>query len=209
MNTLIVKEGIAVYLNAELGEKGTKGVGFFDPTTRLENASVIQIETLPASFEIGKYAWDGTKLTRIVFDAVTEDPDLTFVVSKKLKDIDADTSASIQAGFEYVIDGASYHFSYDMFDQQNFSDSANMVNLIQSGVTGLPQSTPWNAYKNGTSVNSGELTQLVLDATTFIGLYTAGALAHKSACLAVGAARKTALKEAVARNATIAEIAAI
>lgn len=209
MNTLIVKEGIAVYLNAELGEKGTKGIGFFDPTTRLDNASIIQIETLPESFEIGKYAWDGTKLTRVIFNAVTEDPDLSFFVSKKLKDIDAETSAAILAGFDYDIDGVSYHFSYDSFDQQNFSDAANVANLIKAGVQGLPQEREWNAYKNWTPESGGILTVLVFDVDAFISLYTGGALYHKATCMTEGAERKKAVADAVARNATVAEIQAI
>lgn len=136
-------------------------------------------------------------------------PDLNEVAEKKIAEIDAATSAAIQAGFEYVIDGVSYHFSYDAFDQQNFSDSANVANLIRSGVEGLPQSTPWNAYKNWTPETGGELVQLTFGAESFIALYTASALYHKAVCMTEGSDRKKAVRDAVARGATISEIQAL
>ena len=103
----------------------------------------------------------------------------------------------------------SYHFSYDSFDQQNFSDSANVANLIKSGVEGLPEYTPWNAYKNWTPETGGELVQLTFGAESFIQFYTSGALTHKAACMASGIARKNAVKAALAAKATAAEIQAI
>ena len=136
-------------------------------------------------------------------------PDLNEVAEKKIAEIDAATSAAIQAGFEYVIAGVSYHFSYDAFDQQNFSDAANVANLIKAGVQGLPQEREWNAYKNWTPESGGILTVLVFDVDAFISLYTGGALYHKATCMTEGAERKKAVADAVARNATVAEIQAI
>lgn len=43
------------------------------------------------------------------------------------------------------MDGVSYHFSYDSFDQQNFVDTANVALLTQMGGKGLPESVAWNA----------------------------------------------------------------
>ena len=48
----------------------------------------------------------------------------------------------------HAVDGVSYHFSYDSFDQQNFADTANVALLAQMGGKGLPESVAWNAYKN-------------------------------------------------------------
>ena len=206
MHQLIIKEGIAVYVDAVLKATGTFSNGRFDPTTRTDNATIVTVEQLPDFFEIGQFNWDGEKLIpKLEYEADIIDA----VAKKKIAEIDAVTSKSIQAGFDCVVDGVNYHFSYDSFDQQNFSDSANVANLIKSGVEGLPQSTPWNAYKNWTPENGGELVQLVFTADSFIQLYTAGALAHKQTCMAAGAARKDALREAVASGASIAEIQAI
>ena len=108
--------------------------------------------------------------------------------------IDAETSADILAGFDYAIDPGTgtpetLHFSYDAFDQQNFSDTANACLMLKAGAHGLPESVTWNAYRA-----NGELVRLVLTADAFLALYVGGALAHKAACMATGGAKKEALE---------------
>lgn len=103
--------------------------------------------------------------------------------------IDAQTSAAILAGFEYEVDGENLHFSYDAFDQQNFSDTANACLMLKAGAQGLPESVTWNAYNA-----DGELVRLVLTADAFLALYAGGALAHKAARMAEGGAKKAALE---------------
>ena len=126
----------------------------------------------------------------------------------KIVSIDAETAAAITAGFFYVVDGVTYHFSYDTFDQQNFADTANVALLSQMGGQGLPESVAWNAYKNWQD-SKGELVRLTFTAETFLALYTAGAVAHKAARMAEGGSRKEAVATAVARGATIEELEAI
>ena len=126
----------------------------------------------------------------------------------KIVSIDAETAAAITAGFFYVVDGITYHFSYDTFDQQNFADTANVALLSQMGGQGLPESVAWNAYKNWQD-GKGELARLTFTAETFLALYTAGAVAHKAARMAEGGSRKEAVAAAVARGATIEELEAI
>ena len=126
----------------------------------------------------------------------------------KIVSIDAETAAAITAGFFYAVDGVTYHFSYDTFDQQNFADTANVALLSQMGGQGLPESVAWNAYKNWQD-GKGELVRLTFTAETFLALYTAGAVAHKAARMAEGGSRKEAVATAVARGATIEELEAI
>ncbi len=126
----------------------------------------------------------------------------------KIVSIDAETAAAITAGFFYVVDGVTYHFSYDTFDQQNFADTANVALLSQMGGQGLPESVAWNAYKNWQD-SKGELVRLTFTAETFLALYTAGAVAHKAARMAEGGSRKEAVAAAVARGATVEELEAI
>ena len=126
----------------------------------------------------------------------------------KIVSIDAETAAAITAGFFYVVDGITYHFSYDTFDQQNFADTANVALLSQMGGQGLPESVAWNAYKNWQD-GKGELVRLTFTAESFLALYTGGAVAHKAARMAEGGARKAALAEAVANGATAEELEAI
>ena len=126
----------------------------------------------------------------------------------KIVSIDAETAAAITAGFFYVVDGVTYHFSYDTFDQQNFADTANVALLSQMGGQGLPESVAWNAYRNWQD-SKGELVRLTFTAETFLALYTAGAVAHKAARMAEGGSRKEAVAAAVARGATVEELEAI
>ena len=126
----------------------------------------------------------------------------------KIVSIDAETAAAITAGFFYVVDGITYHFSYDTFDQQNFADTANVALLSQMGGQGLPESVAWNAYKNWQD-GKGELVRLTFTAETFLALYTAGAVAHKAARMAEGGSRKEAVAAAVARGATVEALEAI
>lgn len=107
----------------------------------------------------------------------------------KVIQIDSETSAAILAGFEYNIDGTSYHFSYDSFDQQNFSDTANMCQLALSGVEGLPSTVTWNSY-----LEDGTLVQQEFDAQTFLKLYTSGAMVHKATQMTIGGQRKAAVQ---------------
>lgn len=118
----------------------------------------------------------------------------------KVFQIDAETSAAILAGFDYTINGTSYHFSYDSFDQQNFSDTASMCQLALGGTEGLPTSVTWNSY-----LADGTLVQHTFDAQSFLTLYTAGAMQHKAIQMATGGQRKAAVQVAT----TIEEVEAI
>lgn len=119
--------------------------------------------------------------------AITVKPEKTLEEAKSLKvsQIDSETSSSILAGFDYTINGTSYHFSYDSFDQQNFSDTANMCQLALAGTPGLPTSVVWNSY-----LPDGTLVQQTFDAQSFLALYTAGAMQHKAAQMTIGGQRK-------------------
>lgn len=118
--------------------------------------------------------------------------------------IDRETSEAILAGFEYEIDPGtgspeSLHFSYDSFDQQNFADSANVALLSLNASPqseGLPASVTWNAYRNHTPEDSGELVRLTLDPQGFLALYTGGALTHKARQMEIGGQRKAAVAAA-------------
>ena len=134
--------------------------------------------------------------------AVTIQPEKSIEELKadKVSQIDAETSAAILAGFDYIINGTSYHFSYDSFDQQNFSDTANMCQLALSGTEGLPTSVTWNSY-----LADGTLVQHIFDTQSFLILYTAGAMQHKATQMAIGGQRKAAVLAAT----TVEEVEAI
>lgn len=107
----------------------------------------------------------------------------------KLAAIDEETSAAILAGFEYAVQGETLHFSYDTFDQGNFTDAASAATLAT--ITQQEQSVTWNAYRKG-----GELVRLDLNVAAFLDLFTNGALAHKAAMMERGGARKAAVTAA-------------
>ena len=134
--------------------------------------------------------------------AITTKPEKTLEAVKQFKidQIDNETSLAITSGFDYEVDGITYHFSYDLFDQQNFSDTANMCQLALSGTKGLPTSVTWNSY-----LADGTLVQHIFDAQSFLTLYTAGAMQHKATKMAIGGQRKAAVQAAT----TIEEVEAI
>ena len=112
-------------------------------------------------------------------------------IAKKAR-IDAETSAAIASGFDYAVDGVTYHFSYDAFDQQNFADTANVCIMKQAGMPGLPDSVMWNAY----TVPGNELVRLTFDASGFLALYAGGAMRHKNGTMQRGGERKAAVEAA-------------
>ena len=118
-------------------------------------------------------------------------PTLEELKAAKKARIDAETSAAILAGFDYAVDGVNYHFSYALDDQQNFSDTANVCLMKQSGMPGLPDSVTWNAYTPG-----GELERLTFDASGFLALYAGGAMKHKNETMQRGGERKAAVEAA-------------
>ena len=119
-------------------------------------------------------------------------PTLEELKTAKKAQIDAETSAAIAAGFDYAVDGVTYHFSYDSFDQQNFADTANVCLMKQSGMPGLPDSVTWNAYR----VPGGELERLTFDASGFLALYAGGAMKHKNEAMQHGGERKAEVEAA-------------
>ena len=126
-------------------------------------------------------------------DIPVHTPTLEELKTAKKARIDEDTSAAILAGFDYAVNGVTYHFSYDAFDQQNFADTANVCIMKQAGMPGLPDSVMWNAY----TVPDDELVRLTFDAPGFLALYAGGAMKHKNETMQRGGERKAAV-EAVA-----------
>lgn len=119
-------------------------------------------------------------------------PTFEEVKAAKKRLIDAETSAAILAGFDYPVDGVTYHFSYALDDQQNFSDTANVCLMKQAGMPGLPDSVTWNAY----TVPASELVRLTFDALGFLALYAGGAMEHKNDTMQRGGERKAAVETA-------------
>lgn len=128
----------------------------------------------------------------VVQDEPARTPALEDLKTAKAARIDAETSAAILGGFDHVVDGVTYHFSYDAFDQQNFADTANVCIMKQAGMQGLPDSVTWNAY----TVPGGELARLTFDAPGFLALYAGGAMRHKNGTMQRGGERKAAVEAA-------------
>ena len=125
-------------------------------------------------------------------DIPVHTPTLEELKTAKKARIDEDTSAAILAGFDYAVNGVTYHFSYDAFDQQNFADTANVCIMKQAGMPGLPDSVMWNAY----TVPDNELERLTFDAPGFLALYAGGAMKHKNGTMQRGGERKAAVEAA-------------
>lgn len=87
MHTLIVKEGIVVYVDPHsFAKEGTWSSGSFDPTTRTDNAVSVQLQSLPDFFMPGRWSWTDGRLE--ISDAYAEEV-LPAAREKKLSEINA------------------------------------------------------------------------------------------------------------------------
>lgn len=128
------------------------------------------------------------------------------IVSRKLTQIDEQTSFKILRGFNYTINDIEYHFNYDTFDQQNFSDSANIATINKlNSETSTYEKVTWNAYADWDG-EQGTLTRIEFDADAFLDLYINGALKHKLTCMEEGVDRKAATLVAFSNNTPVDEI---
>ena len=132
----------------------------------------------------------------VVQDESAKTPTLEELKTAKKAQIDAETSAAILAGFNYAVNGVTYHFSYALDDQQNFSDTANVCLMKQAGMPGLPDSVTWNAY-----TPDGDMVRLTFDASGFLALYAGGAMKHKNGTMQRGGERTAAVEAATTAEA--------
>lgn len=183
--TLDAKEGYAVVWNGETWE-------YIEDHRQKRDKGGVPIEGTGTAYWLPDDTWQSPArymkgLGPLPEGASTVKPEksLAEIKADKVSQIDAETSAAILAGFDYTINGTFYHFNYDSFDQQNFSDTANMCQLALAGTPGLPTSVVWNSY-----LPDGTLVQQMFDAQSFLALYTAGAMQHKATQMTIGGQRK-------------------
>lgn len=162
-------------------------VGTLEAITQSREADLVVSDAEWAKAGFHAYI-DNTGKVVLGYPALT----LNELKEEKKAQIDAEASAAILAGFDYTVDGVTYHFSYDAFDQQNFADTANVCIMKQAGMPGLPDSVMWNAY----TVPDNELARLTFDAPGFLALYAGGAMKHKNETMQRGGERKAAVEAA-------------
>ena len=105
-----------------------------------------------------------------------------------VNEVNKSTSGEILEGFWFQ----DRHYSYDIFDQTNFSDTFNMVTVLKS--VGADVGTlQWNSYVDK---DHKQIEVQTLDEEKFIALYTQGALIHKQNVMAKSSAAKEAIKAA-------------
>lgn len=168
------------------------------------------VNSVDGNYYLEDYGLDKNgNMQLIVRQVVFIKPALSEVRTAALARIDSATSAAILAGFEYEVETGEgkevLHFSYLTDDQQNFTDTANGAILAMQGVEGLPTAVKWNGWRNHTTEYKGDLVRLVLDVSSFLNLYTGGALVHKATQMEIGGQRKAAIEAAE----TVEEIEAL
>lgn len=88
------------------------------------------------------------------------------------------------------------HFSYDQFDQGNFTDglNASLIAMKYGDAVKdvMPTSVDWNAYRNYNVLSGGELIVLHLEPTEYIQLYLS-AMTHKQKNMILGQQLKNEL----------------
>ena len=126
-------------------------------------------------------------------DAESVQEQLKQLKTEAVTSIDSFISSKITDGFDYAIDGETLHFSYDLYDQQNFVDTASACMLVKAGNRNLPMSVEWNSYIMNTDnqQSTKTLKRITLDADSFLNLYTNGALVHKATWMEQSSALKS------------------
>lgn len=110
----------------------------------------------------------------------------------KKSSIDYETRNRIYDGFNYVINGLEYHFSYGATDQQNYADDANLI-LYQKYSRIEPISI---ISRTGYSIPDNNPVSFQFKGDAFLDLYYNGALAHKNKALKEGKERKLKVEKA-------------
>lgn len=114
-----------------------------------------------------------------------------------IEQIDQKTRTRIFRGFDKVVpvngEDINLHFSFDLLDQKNFTDTAAMTVMYltadEESRKNMIDTVTWNGYKNYTSETGGELITLLLNATSFSDLYVS-AVQFRDACLSDGKTEK-------------------
>jgi len=82
----------------------------------------------------------------------------------KMTELDADCTKEIVKGFDYTVNGTSYHFSLSLNAQSNFKEVGDMFK------EGKTTSEKWTVLNNET----GEIERITLDEATFTAVRDAG-----------------------------------
>jgi hypothetical protein len=142
---------------------------------------------------ISEYAKDNPE--KVFIEEIKEIPFEDLKNSKK-SSIDSETRNKIYNGFNYVIDGLEYHFSYGATDQQNYADDTNLI-LYQkySGIEPISIIS-----RTGYSIPDNHPVFFQFKGDAFLDLYYNGALAHKNKVLKEGKDRKNKVERATTKE---------
>lgn len=155
---------------------------------RIEPAAKLTLDK-----ETGHYV---QKFTVKPLDEETLAQNLEMLKAECAAKVDKATSDAILGGFETTVKTdkgeEELHFSYDQFDQGNFTDTAVAAS---AGNAALPTSIQWNGYRVTEGEGKGELVLLTLSAAEFLPIYAA-ALNHKAEKMTIGGGRKAYLEAA-------------
>lgn len=124
-------------------------------------------------------AWNGTDWEFLTLDDLKE---------RKIREIDANTSRLILAGFDHEVAGVTYHFGYDADDQGNFTKATLAATL--SIIRQLPFAQPWRGW------TAGSPHTLTLDAAGMVALATFAGVNHQQGLLSSGWDLTQAVREA-------------
>lgn len=123
-------------------------------------------------------------------EAAERPPTLEEARAAKLARIAVETESAIIAGFDYTVEGRTYHFSYDIVDQGNFTKTALSAALAHMGGDAAWRQSwrGWQPDPNGQIVPH----ILSFDAPAFLALATYAGKEHQERCMAAGWLRQEA-----------------
>lgn len=184
-----------------------EGRGFVNARSIPANARIIKVNDDEQQFRWGVleyYKTHGYPDVKIGFELLT----LEECKEAQIKDVDAQVSENIKAGFPYQLmlgrTAETFYFSLSEIDQINFANMSNAANLLIQGK--VDQSISWQVWRTPAhrSVDVGPVV-LPFSPQKFLEVYLQGALKHINDCLDQG----RVVKDNIRKATTKAEVAAL
>lgn len=184
-----------------------KGRGFVNARSVPADAHIIKVNDDEQQFRWGVleyYKTHGFPDVKIGFELLT----LEECKEAQIRDVDAQVSENIKAGFSYPLTigrtADTFYFSLSEIDQINFANMSNAANLLIQGK--VDQSISWQVWRSPAH-RSADVGPVVLPFSPqkFLEVYLQGALKHINDCLDQG----RVIKDNIRKATTKAEVAAL
>lgn len=164
------------------------------------DVKIIQVNDSPEQFRNGileYYKANGFPTVRIGYELLT----IEEYKIELLEMTDDMTSSQIVDGFNYDVNGTSYHFSFDKNDQTNFANKANIAQfMLNNNDEGTIE---WQGWPSNVRTVKSDPTVFGFTPSQFLDLYANGAMNHLNTCLERGRTLKEEIRNCETKDALL------